>query len=633
MNFGKFSSRHVALVGLVAIGGAGLGTPSANAQVQQAGTIFAFGDSLLDTRVFCKLLQYPNNGAGTCGNGPNVVQQLPSVTKYTFNSANDYAVGGSGTGNEAVLPGVSGQVAQFQATGGRIGPNDLVVLSGAGNNHSALFDPAVTPLGLAQQALTEQRNSVAQLIGLGASNIVVYSTGGAGATQAYNQGGYYNFGNPQPIATAPGASTYFTAYDAGLAPALTPFANANTHIRILDYGALGAQIQADPGRYGFSTALPCRIDPGCIAGSRAFQDQHFQFDVHPTEAGYLLTAKYIANLLSSGFGLAAQANLANIDAINFNNSIMTRLDHDHVGIAQANANAMAADFPTKAKSRAPLPQVGKWSIYADGYFASGSQADSANASGFKYTTGGGGIGGEFRLNLNTLYGLAFNYSQPNATLNNGSGTIKLDTYQFAGYASTSYRNWFADAVLSGGFNNFHVVRPGVVDSITGSPDGTVFTFGAKAGYLFDVAPALQVGPIVGLTYARVHIDAYSEAGDFVLTQRVMSQDLDGLTGRAGVQLRYSTFWNGRVVMPYLNVTAEHDFLSGARILNSIALDPVAAVPVFTAVSNPQETYGRVAAGIAADIAQNVSLAGDVQSTFARKGGNDFLVSGKLSYRF
>src|SRR3977135_928412 len=119
MNFGKFSSRHVALVGLVAIGAASLGAPSATAQVQQTGTIFAFGDSLLDTRVFCKLLQYPNNGAGTCGNGPNVVQQLPSVTTYTFNSANDYAVGGSGTGNEAVLPGVTGQIAQFQATGSR----------------------------------------------------------------------------------------------------------------------------------------------------------------------------------------------------------------------------------------------------------------------------------------------------------------------------------------------------------------------------------------------------------------------------------------------------------------------------------------------------------------------------------
>jgi hypothetical protein len=86
-------------------------------------------------------------------------------------------------------------------------------------------------------------------------------------------------------------------------------------------------------------------------------------------------------------------------------------------------------------------------------------------------------------------------------------------------------------------------------------------------------------------------------------------------------------------MPYLNLTAEHDFLDGARTLNTIALDPVAAIPVFTAVSNANETYGRVAAGIAGDIARNVRLSGDIQSTFARKSGNDFIVSGKVSYRF
>jgi hypothetical protein len=55
--------------------------------------------------------------------------------------------------------------------------------------------------------------------------------------------------------------------------------------------------------------------------------------------------------------------------------------------------------------------------------------------------------------------------------------------------------------------------------------------------------------------------------------------------------------------------------------------------VFTPVSNAQETYGRVAAGITGDITQNVAISGDIQSTFARKGGNDFLASGKLSYRF
>jgi outer membrane lipase/esterase len=279
------------------------------------------------------------------------------------------------------------------------------------------------------------------------------------------------------------------------------------------------------------------------------------------------------------------------------------------------------------------PELGKWSIYASGYYASGSQSDSANSSGFHYSIGGGGLGGEYRPDYHSIYGLAFSYSQPNAELNNNSGSIKLDSYKFGGYASVFYPNWFFDAVVSGGFNDFSVLRPGVVDTITASPNGTVFVASAKAGYLFDVAPAFQVGPIAGVTYSHTHIDGYSESGDIVLIQSVAGQDLDGLTGRAGIQLRYTSFFNGHAIMPYLNLTAEHDFLNGARVLDTIALDPVAAIPVFTPVSNAQQTYGKVAAGIAGDIAYNVRLAVDIQSTFARGTGNDMAVSGKVSYRF
>jgi phospholipase/lecithinase/hemolysin len=182
MQIGRVSVKSATAVALFFGGLNILATSPAAAQVQQYGTIFGFGDSLLDTRNYCKYLNYPNGGAGTCGNGPNSLQQLPSITGYSFNSANDYAVGGSGTGNEAVLPGVMGQVALLQDSGTRIGANDLVVVSGAGNNHSALFQPGMTPPALAQQALTEQFNNISQLIGLGARNLVVYTSGGTPPT-------------------------------------------------------------------------------------------------------------------------------------------------------------------------------------------------------------------------------------------------------------------------------------------------------------------------------------------------------------------------------------------------------------------------------------------------------------------
>ena len=405
-----------------------MGTP-ASAQVVQSDTIFGFGDSLLDTRRTCATeFGYPNGGYGTCSNGRGVLQWLPDLTNYSFNKANDYAVGFSGTSTEffvTVQPGVTGQIQEFQADGGQIRPNDLVVLSGATNNSFALFVPGVTPQLLAQQSLSEQRNNVAALIGLGASNFVVYSSGGAAAVQAYAQGGFYNGGTPIPVPLSPGAGTYFTLYDAGLARMLTPFANSSTRIQIFDQSALREQVIANPTAYGFSAALSCVADPGCLTAPKAIQNLHYNFDVHPTEAGQLLNARYIANLLGSGSGIAAQGDLASYDAVNWNDAILARLDQDHVILAQNIANVTASYASAKAPALAPI-EVGKWSIYSSGNFASGSQVNSANASGFKYNIGGGRIGGEFRPSARSLVGIAFNYSQPNAALDNNSGSIKMD---------------------------------------------------------------------------------------------------------------------------------------------------------------------------------------------------------------
>ena len=119
----------------------------------------------------------------------------------------------------------------------------------------------------------------------------------------------------------------------------------------------------------------------------------------------------------------------------------------------------------------------------------------------------------------------------------------------------------------------------------------------------------------------------------MLINSVGSQNVQQLTGGAGVQLRYMALVNGRVLMPYVNVTAEQGFLDGERIINTVGIDPVAAVPVYTPVSNGRETYGRVAGGIAGDLRENVRLAVDVRSTFARTQGEDLSVGAKISFRF
>jgi hypothetical protein len=57
------------------------------------------------------------------------------------------------------------------------------------------------------------------------------------------------------------------------------------------------------------------------------------------------------------------------------------------------------------------------------------------------------------------------------------------------------------------------------------------------------------------------------------------------------------------------------------------------LPILTPVSANDRTYGRVAAGIGATIAGNVSATVTASTTFARAGGDVFAVSGGIKAAF
>jgi outer membrane lipase/esterase len=103
-------------------------------------------------------------------------------------------------------------------------------------------------------------------------------------------------------------------------------------------------------------------------------------------------------------------------------------------------------------------------------------------------------------------------------------------------------------------------------------------------YSIDVMRWLQMRPVGGLVYARSRVGAYTETGDPLLTFVVGDQLLDSLVGSVGVQSRFPLVTGGRVMSPYLNITAEHDFLDGSRtILATETQSPL--LPILTLISN------------------------------------------------
>ena len=112
------------------------------------------------------------------------------------------------------------------------------------------------------------------------------------------------------------------------------------------------------------------------------------------------------------------------------------------------------------------------------------------------------------------------------------------------------------------------------------------------------------------------------------------QTAEALVGSAGLQIRAPFMVNGRTISPYLNLTAEDDFIGNGRIIQFSATSAPLIVNNW-AIPNgaSQHVYGRVAAGVVAPVSNNVALTANVSQTFGHQGGDDFYGSGGLKISF
>jgi len=590
---------------------------TAEAQVQQRGNIYDFGDSFQDANYMCTSFGTPLHA---CSNNRDTPMQLGSISGYTFSIHNDFAIGGtaSGPGTTAnngtppypgyttTYPNAFGQIAEFQALGRRIGVDDLVMLTYAANDATVYGNVGVS---LAATVIGNLTNDVQSLINLGGRNFVLF--------------GGVPFDRIDPNISAAADQAYYTSLNANLPAAVAHFESSSLHLRILDVNTLYTRVLDNPSIYGFISG-DCLLVAGCASAPLVQQNQYAFFRGHPSDAFALIIARYIDNLLNIPYQVAAQADVAQATALAFNNSLAWRLNAQHLRVASAGT----------------APVAGGMSVFIAGNYAHASQGDRLNLSGGNGNEGGLTVGVDYWATSNLLLGLAFSYANSNshAARNSDSGNIGLNSYQFAGFASLSYPHWFIDGVLNGGVNTYSVKRPGVIDVLSGNPKGNDVAVGLKGGYLFDIQQAqfgqpVQIGPVAGLTYAHVNVGSYSESGDVVLAQAVSDQSLNSMTGSIGMQLRYAGAVYGHAVRSFTELTADHEFLGGSRVITTTGLDPTSAVPVFTPISSGVATYGSISAGAEADLWNNVTLGLAGGTTFARRSGNQGQVQMTLAISF
>jgi outer membrane lipase/esterase len=601
----------------------------ANAQVAFTG-IQAFGDSYADTGNLFKILGVPNPPqypTGRFSGGTNFVDTTSALLGIP---QNNFAIGGAKTGTtNTVAPGIPGFTQEWQGfVGGgfKIAPSDLVEISIGGNDARAYYQAGGTLGGVPAAATVSVNQALAginALVGVGAKTIV-FTTGDVGQLPEAT-------GNPN----APVGTAYSLTYNAQMQAALAAIARNGVRVELVDVSLLGSLIKANPGRYGIANTGACPL--ACI-GNPALQNQYlFYFDgVHLTSLGFAIMGEYIVNRLNAPLTFAPQGDLAMNSAMGFASTLFGKLDmfRETYGFTPSTMNSYAAY--TKApylKAPPPLAPVNPWSFYMLGNGGVSDRQATVASNGFNLDSVGGTIGTEYRINANAFVGAAFDYSNPKARLFNNAGTTDVNSYQLGIYSAWASSHFFAQGLATYGWQNYRNTRPGVVDTITSNPDGTSFVVAGKAGYLFD-AGKNQVGPIGGLTYARARVNGYTEAGDPVLTLMVGSQTAEALVASVGAQFRTPFTVNGRIISPYLNLTAEDDLIGNGRIIQFGATSAPLIINSW-AIPNgtSQRIYGRVAGGVVAPVTNNVALMVNLSRTLGHQGGDDFYGNGGLKISF
>ncbi|HEY0028641.1 MAG TPA: autotransporter domain-containing protein [Allosphingosinicella sp.] len=589
---------------------------AAPASAQRIDRIVAFGDSYADDGNLFELLgiprpaPYPN---GRFSNGTNFVDTMSQILQVPVDN---FAIGGAFTGNGNINgPGIPGFVTEYNAflagggpaafprVSGKFDGNDLAVISVGGNDARAYerslgLAPTAAQIsgliagvpGQATARVAEAMTGVNALVGAGARNLT-FLVGDVGRLPEVRG---------LPVAAV--GTAYANAFNSGLQTSLAQTASSGVIVNYLDLTQIGNQVEGNLAAFGLTSAGACPASAGtqCVTDASFANQYLFYIDqVHLTSAGFAIVGQYAVRQLEAPLQFQAQTDVGLQAATAFGRTMDGRLDLSN---ARSGIDGTGLNF------------------YVAGNTASQTIGDGDRNLGYDLDTTGATVGAEYDAG-GTVFGVALNHSRPDADMFTGTGEARARAWQVGGYAGWSAGGAFVQAHAGYGWMDYRTRRTAIIDDIRGETEGTATIAGAKAGYLAGFG-GLRVGPVVGVHYAKVEIDGYTESGDPVLTLNVGEQDVKALVGSAGLEARGSFKAGGLAIAPYASVTAEKDLEGDGRAIRYAGTASPGIVNTFVLENRSKEVHGRLTAGANLALFGSASLQVQGSTSIERDGGND-----------
>jgi outer membrane lipase/esterase len=589
---------------------------AAPASAQRIDRIVAFGDSYADDGNLFQLLGIPRPAVYANGRFSNGTNFVDTMSLLLNRPVDNFAIGGAFTGNGNINgPGIPGFVteyssfvagggpAAFPRVNGTFGPNDLAVISIGGNDARAYerslgLNPTSAQIasliaGAPAQAnlrVAETTTGINALVNVGARNITFLAG---------------DVGRLPEVAGLPVAAVgtaYATAYNNGIQASLANFAANGVIVNYLDLNLIGDRVAANLAAFGLQSAGACPI--ACVTTNPELLDRYLFYvdQVHLTSAGFAIVGAYAVRQLEAPLHFGAQADLGLQAATSFGSTLLGRLDLSNPRIGTNDGTGL--HFYLTGNTERRDIEAGLTNL--------DYELDTVGATG----------GVEYEMG-DSVIGAALNYSQGKAGIGT-TGNAETKAMQAGIYAGWSNGGGFAEAYAAYGWLDLEIERDAVIDEIEGETDGNTMAAGVRGGYLFG-GDSLRFGPVLGLSYAKADLDAYTETGDPVLTLNVEDQSLKALTGSAGVEARGLIDSGGLAIKPFVSLAAEKDFEGDSRTIRYAGTASPTIVNSFVLPDRSKDLFGRLTAGASFELGGNMALQLHGTTAIGRDDGNDMSV--------
>lgn len=560
----------------------GLLGASGAAQAQSYDDIIVFGDSLSDNgnlALFAAQPPPPYFG-GRFSDGVVWVEQLgfgPLGGFGDITDSVDWAFGGAWTSVNANPPPMTTQVASYIGSGGTFQSDDLVTLWGGANNiFNNILAASITPnpTGTMQTVGALAANDIGSLVNqvanAGAGTILVPNLPTLSLTPSFSS-------SP----AAPLADAGVNGFNATLRTNLFAQAAAhpNTNIILMDVNTAGSFLAANAARFGFTNVTTVCFNGITVCASPSTT---FYWDsVHPTTAGHAFIAALATEYLYYGdFSVptAAEGETALRHRAQASDAVFGRIGSGAFDTDRTGVSIVVDAEQATADARGLMPET---------------EDDSTS----------------FRIVLEHVQSETLmwggQFSATRSEVETGPLEFTSESFAFDGYLGwRSGGGMFLNAMIGGSQDNYRDINrltavPTVVNDST--TEGSTWSAKLQGGWIFDMG-GVSVSPRAAIGYVSTTVEGYTEDGPMV-RQVIHDRTIEAVTAEAAIRFEGDL---GSNIHAFLEAGYRDNLdYSADDVTASLADNP--ALPLSTQIGEADGGMGMVDAGLAADLAENISV--------------------------